>query len=138
MSHDDGARSVVYVLNNDLGFDVHERAFHDAQQYALAAELPFAVVGVLIDDKKATQQEAQLIEAEAFLRDYDIPLMLLVGKRENALRGLSTHLSPLLVLPSGAHSRQKPVLHPHVWPGHVEPVASVMKMVRENPVICRF
>ena len=138
MSHADGARSVVYVLDNELNFDVHDKAFHDAMSYALAAKLPFAVVGVLIDDKEAMKQEKQLIDAEALLDAYQIPLMLLVGKRGNALRGLSSHLSPLLVLPSGAQVRKKPTVHPYAWPGHVETVASVMKLVRENPSICRF
>jgi hypothetical protein len=63
---------------------------------------------------------------------------LLVGKRSNALKGFSSHVSSLLIMQNHSRGTNKIVKHPYAWPGHIEGVNSVLKMVHSNPDMCRF
>jgi hypothetical protein len=132
-------KSVIYVLDQQLTFNPNERAFHAAQQYALDAELPFAVVGVLDDESRAVTSKKGLVSAERTLAKQGIPLILLVGNRSNALKGFAGHVSSLMVMQDHLDLVDDALKkHPHMWPGHIEGVGAVLRMIRDNPSMCRF
>ena len=93
-----------------------------AQAKALELGVPFAVLTCVTESELAAGPTVEkLQEVEAALAQYNIPLIILVGKPQNTLPGAIHHLNPLAVI-----LEQTPVAyqiklqkHPHAWPGAV-------------------
>lgn len=94
--------SVVYVMSRDQRVQ-DNHALLAAQQKALELKLPLAVVFVLhvVNASRAREHYnfmlSGLVEVEKYLKDYNIPFIMLIGQPYERLSGAFGHIKPAAV-----------------------------------------
>ena len=132
-----GERSVVYVLSS-YELATRERGLVAAQEMALSAQLPFAVVAIVPGEQISHPPREKLQTIESLLAAYNIPLITMIGDRGQALRALSGHVSPRLCMQELATGERALITHPYAWPGRVQTVGEIFSHVASHPNMCLF
>lgn len=78
--------------------------------------------------------EAALLQTEKQLRNFNIPLMVLVGDQRANMTALVHHVNPQAVLYEDANTKnvagsEGVCIHPYKWPGTIIPVAELFQQV---------
>ena len=128
--------SVLYVTDSPVA---NIAGFAHAQAYALEQKLPFAIVYCqsIESPDKQLQRISEFRQLEAFLRQYSIPLMILIGSRDKVLPWMSGHVKPVKIFAgAGAPAAGTLRKHPFAWPGRVMTVAELQALVSGDQSYC--
>jgi hypothetical protein len=130
-------RSVIYVLDG-YTLDIQEQGLIEAQNYSFEASLPLAVVSIVPGSELANPPIESLLSIERQLEPYGIPLIVLVGERAQALRGISNHLAPRIFPQATAESQDSLKTQSIKWPKRLQSVREVFAYAAEHPDMCLF
>lgn len=129
--------SVVYILES-YTLDINERSLIAAQRYAQKDNLPLAVVAIVSASELSHPPLGELQKIEKHLREYNIPLLTMVGDRHHALQALAAHIRPRLVMQDKTLDTAVLTRHQIDWPKLVQPVDKLFAYAASHPEMCVF
>lgn len=125
-------QSVVVVANGRTFAALIETLFL-AQQTALHESLPLAVVEV-VDRTHLRSRKTAFQRLEQQLTVFDIPLIVLLGEKEEMLANFYHHVMPFKIFEADTTAYTKKsdtlvlVTHPYGWPGTIIPVEKLVEL----------
>lgn len=124
-------KSVLCILQT--GESLRDSSLYVAQVEALALKLPLAAV-TIIEEKEAAHKIKYLNvfkSVEEELLKFNIPLICLIGNKQEVLKALYLHLQPQAVFDTQTTPilKGRLKLHPYAWSGQVISVKQLIYLV---------
>lgn len=130
------SQSVIYVISANEAI-AGNSSLARAQSTAIKQGLPLAVVYCAYTE--TADRLSSLIPLEAELAEFNLPLLVMIGREGAVLPAIKHHLKPVAIFKhdSTIKTGERLGVHPYTWPGTVISVAQLRSLLASNKRICR-